>query len=418
MAMSKRLLAVSWVMPPLVFPRSLQISRLFKGLAARGWSIDVVTAHPDEVVGTRDERFAAIYDGCYDRVLIHTGESVEVTPLVQRVVRRLNPPADFSLDNFFRRGSREVMRRCESGNYDALVTFGQPWIDHLIGLAVKRRWPQLPWLAHFSDPWADSPYDAGARAAGAQKRALRDEAQVVAAADGVVFVSEETSALVMRKYGEAEAAKAAVLPHAYDVDLLDHVPPYPRSSDQLRLVYTGSFYPGMRMPDAVLRAVARLNATGNARDDLRLDFIGNTPANYPAMLGDMGLFGQVLFLGSVGYMTALSAAAAADALLLIDAPADVGVFLPSKIVDYLMFDKPILGITPLNGASARVLRECGHPVAAPDDDDAIYALLAGALKAWRGGTLGRDLNRTVRSRYDMHHVSAQFDGYLERICGA
>jgi len=44
---------------------------------------------------------------------------------------------------------------------------------------------------------------------------------------------------------------------------------------------------------------------------------------------------------------ALAAAAAADVLLLIDAPSkSSSMFLPSKLIDYLMFRKPIFGSRP------------------------------------------------------------------------
>ena len=43
-------------------------------------------------------------------------------------------------------------------------------------------------------------------------------------------------------------------------------------------------------------------------------------------------------------------------LLVIDAPADESLFLPSKLIDYLPARKPILGLTPARGASADLIR--------------------------------------------------------------
>jgi hypothetical protein len=44
-------------------------------------------------------------------------------------------------------------------------------------------------------------------------------------------------------------------------------------------------------------------------------------------------------------------------------------------VDYLGSGKPILGITPLHGTSARVLAETGHTACDVEDSEGIYRLL-------------------------------------------
>jgi hypothetical protein len=77
------------------------------------------------------------------------------------------------------------------------------------------------------------------------------------------------------------------------------------------------------------------------------------------------------------------------------------VFLPSKLVDYLPLRKPIVGITPEPGASARLLRRLGCPVAPPDDVAAIASVLDGLVEQWRAGTLG------VSESFD--RVAAEFD---------
>src|SRR3546814_8955981 len=114
------------------------------------------------------------------------------------------------------------------------------------------------------------------------------------------------------------------------------------------------------MPTDLLHAIARLNETHNAHDELVVDFIGNAPEECRQMCDRLGLFGQVHFLGGAKYSTCLAASAGADVLLLIDAPSGNNVFLPSKLVDYLMMGKPVLGLTPPVGATATVLRSEEH----------------------------------------------------------
>jgi hypothetical protein len=82
------------------------------------------------------------------------------------------------------------------------------------------------------------------------------------------------------------------------------------------------------------------------------------------------------------------------------------------LIDYLPFKKPILGVTPASGASARLLRRLGCPVAPPDDVDAIETALADLVRRWREGTLAVgasfegvaaefDISRTARALHDV-----------------
>ena len=45
-------------------------------------------------------------------------------------------------------------------------------------------------------------------------------------------------------------------------------------------------------------------------------------------------------------------------LLILDAPFDISVFFPSKLVDYIGAQKPILAITP-EGSCADIVRRLG-----------------------------------------------------------
>jgi hypothetical protein len=57
----------------------------------------------------------------------------------------------------------------------------------------------------------------------------------------------------------------------------------------------------------------------------------------------------VKFIGSFDFFDALSIMRQYDFLLLVEAPLDNGIFFPSKIVDYVQSNVPILGFSPLFG---------------------------------------------------------------------
>jgi hypothetical protein len=147
---------------------------------------------------------------------------------------------------------------------------------------------------------------------------------------------------------------------------------------------------------------------------LDVRFVGPHVEEFRRDATALGIDGAITFKGRVSAADAAAEAASADVLLVIDAPSDTpSVFLPSKLVDYLAFRKPILGVTPPRGASASLLTRLGCPIAAPDDVDAIAAALKTLVAGWRDGTLavGPDFDR-VASEFDIRCTARQLGDVL------
>lgn len=411
---ARRLLAVSWEMPPLSGPRALQVSRTLAALGRLGWSSTAVCVDPRVGGPLRRDASAAepfVADGV-DLVRVSSPEESAWHRAVFRLLPALALLPDRQrlwIEPAVRAASRELNARA----HDVIVSFAQPWSDHLIGLRLRRE-HRLRWVAHFSDPWVDSPYQQGA--AWLRARWKRMEADVVAEADALVFVTRQTADTVMRKYPDAWRSKVHVVPHGYDRGQLQRLAPAPPPSpERMRLVYTGRFYDGLRTPGPLFEAIARLRARRALGDELDLVLMGPGVRAYEARARKLGLESVVTFGGRQPYTDALAVAASADALLVIDAPSrSPSLFLPSKLVDYLMLRRPILGITPLQGASADLLHRLGCPVAAPDDIDAIARALEDLVKAWRNGRLevSSDFD-AVAAEYDVTHTTEMLSHVLE-----
>lgn len=414
MGLTRRLLALSQVMPPLVYPRSMQVSRTLKALGTRGWVSHVVTATPDSMLtGIQDPTLGMLYDGQYRLVPIEPREAVKASSSWLRIEREINPQADIDEDNWLRRAEWAMRWQLWTRRYHAMVTFAQPWSDHAIGLAIRRKVRSIPWVAHFSDPWVDSPYiKREALPPGRFELWQEQERAVAELADALIFVTKETADLVMSKYPASWRDKVHVVPHSYDPDLMKLLPP-PASSARLRIIHTGSLYAGMRMPTALLEAMAEINRATPLGDILQMDFVGYAPADCADLAASLGIDGFVKFYGRTTYIQSLEAARSADLVLVIDAPLENSVFMPSKIVDYLMLRKPILGLTPDGGVTAQILHRCGHVVVAPDDKQSIKRLLEQAIdRHGKQEPLGDDGGAEARS-YDMNLVTAGVERALD-----
>lgn len=365
-------------------PRATQVSRTLKQLAVLGWRPSAVCLAPRQ--GGPHWPGGQTIEPLHGVDLLRV-PSPQEWPIVRAAWRVAPKFRDFpdTARVWVGRASRAAVSAAASGEYAGLVSFAQPWSDHLVGLRVHRE-TGLPWVAHFSDPWADSPY------ATPHQRATwrRMEEDVVREAAAVVFVTSETVDLVMAKYPEEWRRKAFVVPHGFEPDR-PHAAPSRRTDRPrpMRIVHTGRFYAGVRTPIALLQALARLRSSQSLDGALELSFVGPYTEEYASEARALGVSDLVGFAGRVSPAEATARAAAADVLLVIDAPSrGPSPFLPSKLIDYLPLRKPILGVTPETGATAHLLRRLGCIVAPPDDTAAIERALADLMGSWRSGTLG------------------------------
>lgn len=406
------LLAVSWTMPPIVLPRSIQIARTLKALGHLGWQSEVISTTVASNVGANiDEEFARLYRDTYHQRHIEHRESIAASSAWRRIQRRIRPPDNVDEANWIERSTRYIVEQCRQQKCDVLVTFAQPWIDHMVGIEVRRR-RHVPWLAHFSDPWVDSPYyDPGVPEIAGKLELWRvQERRVIETADIVVFVTQQTADLVMRKYPLELHGKIRIVPHGFDRDTFTSPPAVDRSAE-LRITYIGNIYAGTRHPIHLFEALAEMNTKSSLAGRLRLNFYGYCPLEVAAKVSELGIGSIVAFHGTVGYLDSLRYAAEADVLLLIDAPSDLSVFLPSKIVDYLMLKKPILALTPPEGASTDVLLPLGHFVVAPTDKSAMIDTLTRIIARNMQGKPLATIEENVDA-FEISETSRQFDQAL------
>lgn len=408
-----RLLVVSWEMPPLSGPRAVQVTRTLVELARRGWRSRVVCFGPRSARYQQDDPVPVeeLSGGAVVRERVPSPEEW----FAVRALWRLCPPLKRLPDEkrvWVGRAAAAARRLIAREPADLLVSFAQPWSDHLVGLRLHRE-TGLPWVAHFSDPWVDSPYERGP--AWQQRVRARLEREVLEAATRVVFVNQHLAGRAMARYPASWRARAHVVPQGF-VPAASPAGPAsaPPRGGPLRLAYTGRFYHGVRTPEPLLGALAELDRTRPLTGRLLVTFVGADMDRYARRARALGLDGIVRFTGRLAPPDARREAAAAHVLLVIDAPSDgPSLFLPSKLVDYLPLRRPILGITPAVGPSAELIGALGYPAADPRDAPGIVRALTLLLDAHAAGTLGPSPQHDAVARaYDIRETTAAFERVL------
>jgi len=403
---ARRVLLLTYAFPPMAVPEAaLSVKRLGN---TPDVEVDVVTIHPFREWMGRDESLDEYVSERFGRV-----ERVDPHPLLRLLpLGRLGPLV--TRPDVFRLMNQRMLERGASMLDDAhqlLVTWSQWHSIHLVGDALHRL-TGLPWIAHFSDPWVDNPY------VGWRGRTLRRNAElehrVVTNASLLTVTSSHTEALFRRRYPELPDDRISIVPHAWDPSLYPASTPAREGPVVMR--HLGAFY-GPRTPEPLFVALSRLlQRRSDLMRDLRVELIGRTPDSmlegaFRSLPDDL-----VRILPPVPYVASLELMATADLLLAVDAPADLSVFLPSKIVDYLGAARPVLAITP-RGASDELVRRLGGWVADPLDtaavERAIEAAIEGAFDA-RGLAFGSD---GVRERYQVDRVGREFGYLIDRTVG-
>jgi glycosyltransferase involved in cell wall biosynthesis len=414
-----RLLAVSFAYPPLAYPRSMQVARLLKYSRA-----STVLVCADEPGARRDPTIEPGAEALLEACLRVPFKDSRPRRLANRLAYRLSRPLwrrlNMTPDRYVAWrpsavGAARTYLSAEGFRPDALVTFAQPFTDHLVGLELKRRYG-LPWVAHFSDPWADNPFSS--YDASSLKLNLALERAVIEEADRTVFTSRETVEMVFAKYPEELRRRARVLPQCFDQDLYGAGPE--AAGDKLVVRYVGNFY-GTRSPEPLFRALSDVLAESpRALADVSFEIIGeHDPQLVSRSGGDRLPEGLFTLRPAVPYRESLRLMAAADGLLVIDAPAEVSVFLPSKLIDYLGAGRPILGLTPPGAASA-LIEQLGGPVAHPSDTAAAGKALENflsRLRAEREGGRRAWGAPEVRRRYEAAAVAGEFDEIIREMTG-
>lgn len=413
---SSRILAVSYTYSPSSLPRAVQVGRLLKHLPNPAV---LVCADYDEKDVRQDKTMVAESEVFLEKALRVSFPLPAWKNRLNGIAYRFNLPVWNKTPDQQRSWKGAVLKAIEAyvrdNGYspDVLVTFGAPMSDHLIGLELKRRY-NWPWIAHFSDPWADNPfhnYDPLTRAMN-----LSLERKVVNAADRLIFTSQETLDLVMRKYAGELKGKARVLPHAFDAALYETSPH--QQNSKLTIRHLGDLY-GRRTPKPLFSALSRiLSSNPSILKDVCFELIGPT---YDLALDKLGLGdlpeGLVVVKSPVKYLESLSLMASADGLLVIDAPAEKSVFLPSKLIDYVGAGRPILGLTP-PGTAATLINQLGGWVADPADLSATAqttdAFLS-YLKRSRENAADTWGAASIRKKYEATEVAGSFGGILREL---
>lgn len=182
----------------------------------------------------------------------------------------------------------------EKYSYTCVYTRSQPFTSNLVGLYVKRKY-RLKWIAHFSDPWIDSPFSSFIKFLPNLNK--RWEKQIFKNADYITTPSYAMQLLYKKKFGNLND-KVVTIMHMFNKDIklqLQHKQTKPDQT-KIRIVHAGMFYNIYRTPDLFIEALYYIRSKIDEAfiNKLEVIFLGNTIEIYREKIKQYDLEGQDL----------------------------------------------------------------------------------------------------------------------------
>jgi len=258
----------------------------------------------------------------------------------------------------------------EEEDINLIITSGPPHSSHLIGRRLKRKYKKIKWIADFRDPWTDIYYYKNFYASSpAKNKDKKYEYSVLAEADLIITVGDGMKKLLEKKL-QSGKDKIFVLPNGFDEEDFN-IKTIKNKSDAYTICYTGSI--GDSYPiESFLKAVSEI-ISNNPEQKFILRFVGQLSEEIIKQIKNFKLLSNCEFVSYLTHHETIKHILSSDMLLLLIPDHKYNeVIVTGKIYEYLRSGNTILGIGPLNGDAAKVLKEAGSGrMFEPGDTDGI-----------------------------------------------
>lgn len=412
-----RLLLVSHNFPPTQGPESSLVRLNLIDLASRGWKVSVLTTTIKQMFQGLDFQ---MLDGLPDGVEVIRTPSYDAVlkdkwPRLSRLILALLHyhllPEIFL---FWLLSAVPEGRRWMQGHGPAIIySRATKHVSNVAAGFIKRA-TGMPWVAHISDPWVYTHLNGFQRWCAEQweRRVFRD-------ADAIVIVSQKLADYILRLYPWARH-KVHIIPHGYAAVEASPAPVGRAGGRPMVMLHAGAFIPGYREPDSLFEALALLNRRTSIQGRFKAVFVGDETTRYQELADNLGVSVVVELLPSMPYQKCQQMISDSDLLLVLDAPNTGGIFLPTKLIEYLAHQKPVLGLSEPGSTVHEVLKECDLAFADQNNPEEIAQAIEKLIQLWESGSWGvSDASKAAGARYQIDRLNSTLDDllcrYYERV---
>lgn len=371
---------------PPVWPEGMVNAKLALAMKNAGWHIDIVVAGHTKAIN-RYPSEATVWQELADNV--HIIDQGQRKTAVQRM---FNAFRGLVLTGQMLHGlgwGLSVLDRVSKLNaeyrYDAIISRAIPDYAHFAALLVHRK-TGLPWIANWNDPTPNHkfppPYGQGPFSPLAPN-IKKWYGAVCRHCSWHVFPSERLREYMCAYLPGRIKEKSSVIPHL----AMQRFSIAPQPHEGFSLCYAGSVLPP-REVTVFFEGIRRFRQFLEKSDLFCVRFLVDKPEIVAERANVMGVADVVKIEASVDYSQMPGVLAQSDVLVIIEAPLEEGIFLPSKIADYAQIGRPILALSPPRGTIVDIFSKHGGGIAVDCQSPETVANAFQELYAhWKAGTL-------------------------------
>ena len=374
-------------LPGVFLPYNETIAILsYKHLRTLDYDIDVLAMNTDNDESILENllydqmfrKFNIFYTGAYN-VAIISRENLNLVKLIFNLLKYI----------------KKSVKMSEQKNYSVVYSSSLPNFSHLAGYKVKKRNPRIKWIASFSDPIKDTPF---------QKYYSKSYKQIVKKltyiylktinensiyqkvafkyADTLIFVSEEQRDF-MTKGKKELIEKSIIVPFTY----IKEWPVYKKLIDgqnastniTKRIIHLGNVY-GLRRIDCLVEGIKiAKNKLPDLHKHIRIEHYGIMEQKQRDIIHASGVGDVFLDFERISYAHTLQIMNEADVLLMLDVFVDekeLQPYMPSKFIEYYLTNKLIFSIANEKSPISRQIKNTRHLSVKPIPDQIADALIS------------------------------------------
>lgn len=283
-----------------------------------------------------------------------------------------------------------------SNQIDKIITTGPPHSIHLIGLKLKRKYPDIKWIVDFRDPWSEwDLLDTLSLSSVAKARHVKLENEVLKTANRVITIAPYHVDRLMALSGR----DVDLITNGFDAEDFAVVERFPNERFTIRHI---GIVDELRDPKPVMEVIRTIC---NERPDilplLKIEFIGNVNSNFKTYINSDATLSQVVtFQSNVPHSELLKIYNQTDLQLLVLAHSAIAPGnLPGKLFEYLASGNQILAIGPIDGDAAQVINKTKSGVIHDREDaEGIRKSILAIYQTWRDQKIVPDRDVTDYTR--------------------
>lgn len=298
---------------------------------------------------------------------------------------------------------KELLR---TNKYDYVLTKNAP--SYLLGAYVQKHF-NVKWVATWNDPYPSekypTPYGLGKDCK--EDYFMKKKIATMRKADLHIFPNDRLKRYML-SYLDIDDSKTCIIPHAIDEDKI--LIRKPDSEKELKLIHSGNLN-NPRNPHNLLVALSRFVKTKS--DAISLTILGKANKELTNDIEELGLGRYVKYCAPVEYKQSIKVLEDYHISVIVEADCNEGIFLPTKVSDFMQAGIPIFSISPKEGVLSDLHNEGYVPYFAPINDvDAIYSQLE---KIYEDRVHGKiNYGALVKPEYKSSNIATLYNEFFDK----